>query len=410
MEQVSSSIGNFTVDLFNKLNETSRDKNIFFSPWSISSALTLTYLAAKGNTAREMAKVLHFTKGVEAGSSSVARPSRGRPKRRRMDPEHEQAENIHSGFKELLTAFNKPRNTYSLRSANRIYVEKTYPLLPTYIQLSKKYYKAEPHKVNFKTAPEQTRKEINTWVEKQTDSKIKNLLSSDDVKSVTRLILVNAIYFKAEWEVKFQAGHTSMQPFRLSKNKSKLVKMMYMKNTFPVLIMEKMNFKMIELPYVKRELSMFILLPDDIKDGTTGLEQLERELTFEKLLEWADSKKMTETLVDLHLPKFSLEDRYDLRDTLKNMGMTSAFSLNADFSGMTDKRDLSISKVIHQSFVAVDEKGTEAAAATAVITTLTSTAINYALTFKADHPFHFFIRHNKSKTILFFGRLCCPVE
>lgn len=125
-------------------------------------------------------------------------------------------------------------------------------------------------------------------------------------------------------------------------------------------------------------------------------------------MEWADSKKMTETLVDLHLPKFSLEDRYDLRDTLKNMGMTSAFSLNADFSGMTDKRDLSISKVIHQSFVAVDEKGTEAAAATAVITTLTSTAINYALTFKADHPFHFFIRHNKSKTILFFGRLCCP--
>uniref|UniRef100_A0A8C3PYG2 Serpin domain-containing protein n=1 Tax=Chrysolophus pictus TaxID=9089 RepID=A0A8C3PYG2_CHRPC len=410
MEQVSASIGNFTIDLFNKLNEINRDKNIFFSPWSISSALALTYLAAKGNTAKEMAKVLHFTKTVEAESSSVARPSRGRPKRRRMDPEHEQAENIHSGFKELLTAFNKPRNTYSLRSANRIYVEKTYPLLPTYIQLSKKYYKAEPKKVNFKTALEQTRKEINTWVEKQTESKIKNLLSSDDVKSTTRLILVNAIYFKAEWEVKFQAGHTSMQPFRLSKNKSKPVKMMYTKNTFPVLIMEKMNFKMIELPYVKRELSMFILLPDDIKDGTTGLEQLERELTYEKLSEWADSKKMTETLVDLYLPKFLLEDRCDLHDTLKNMGMTNAFSLQADFRGMTDKRDLCISKVIHQSFVAVDEKGTEAAAATAVIVSLTTTAINYALTFKADHPFHFFIRHNKSKTILFFGRLCCPVE
>ncbi|XP_015709959.1 heterochromatin-associated protein MENT isoform X2 [Coturnix japonica] len=410
MEQVSASIGSFTVDLFNKLNETNRDKNIFFSPWSISSALALTYLGAKGNTAREMAEVLHFTEAAGAESSSVARPSRGRPKRRRMDPEHEQAENIHTGFKELLAAFNKPRNTYSLRSANRIYVEKTYPLLPTYIQLNKKYYKAEPHKVNFKTAPEQTRKEINTWVEKQTESKIKDLLSSDDVTNTTRLILVNAIYFKAEWEVQFQAGHTSMQPFRLSKNKSKPVKMMYMRNTFPVLIMEKMNFKMIELPYVKRELSMFILLPDDIRDGTTGLEQLERELTYEKLSEWADSKKMTETLVDLHLPKFSLEDKYDLHDTLRNMGMTSAFTSKADFRGMTAKKDLFISKVAHQSFVAVDEKGTEAAAATAVIVTVTATAINIALKFKADHPFHFFIRHNKSKTILFFGRFCCPAE
>ncbi|XP_021241977.1 heterochromatin-associated protein MENT isoform X1 [Numida meleagris] len=410
MEQVSASVGNFTIDLFNKLNETNRDKNIFFSPWSISSALALTYLGAKGNTAREMAEVLHFTEAAGAGSSSVARPSRGRPKRRKMDPEHEQAENIHSGFKELLTALNKPRNTYSLKSGNRIYVEKTYPLLPTYIQLSKKYYKAEPQKVNFKTAPEQSRKEINTWVEKQTESKIKNLLSSNDVNSITRLILVNVIYFKADWEEKFQAGNTNMQPFRLSKNKSKLVKMMYMRHTFPVLIMEKMNFKMIELPYVKHELSMFILLPDDIKDGTTGLEQLERELTYEKLSEWADSKKMTETLVDLHLPKFSLQDKHDLCDTLSNMGMATAFTSNADFTGMASKRDLCISKVIHQSFVAVDEKGTEAAAATAVIVGLTSGLISHVLKFKADHPFHFFIRHNKSKTILFYGRFCCPVE
>ncbi|XP_035172224.1 heterochromatin-associated protein MENT-like [Oxyura jamaicensis] len=409
MEQVSEAVGKFTVDLFKKLDETNKDKNIFFSPWSISSALALTYLGAKGNTAREMAEVLHFTRAVGAdGSSSVARPSRGRPKRRKMDPEHEQAENIHSGFKELLAAMNKPRNTYSLRTANRIYVEKTYPLLPTYIQLSKKYYKAEPQKVNFKTASEQSRKEINTWVEKETEGKIKNLLSSQDVLSHTKLILVNAVYFKAEWEEKFKAQATNMQPFRLSKNKSKPVKMMHMRHVFPVLIMETMNFKMIELPYVKRELSMFILLPDDIKDGTTGLEQLERELTYEKLSEWADSKKMTKTLVDLYLPKFKLEEKYTLSDNLSSMGMHTAFTNNADFSGMGDKKDLAISKVIHQSFVAVDEEGTEAAAATAVIIVYTTTLISHALTFKADHPFHFFIRHNKSKNILFFGRFCSP--
>ncbi|NXA30569.1 SPB10 protein, partial [Ibidorhyncha struthersii] len=410
MELVSTSVGKFTVDLFNKLNETNKGKNIFFSPWSISSALALMYLGAKGNTATEMAEVLHFTQAAGAeGSSSVARPSRGRPKRRKMDPEHKQAENIHSGFKELLTAINKPRSTYSLRSANRIYVEKTFPLLPMYIQLSKNYYKAEPHKINFKTAPDQSRKEINTWVEKQTQGKIKNLLNSQDVVNSTKLILVNAIYYKAEWEVKFQAGDTNLQPFRLSKNKTKPVKMMYMRNTFPVLIMEKLNFKMIELPYVKHELSMFILLPDDIKDSTTGLEQLERELTYEKLSEWTDSKKMTETLVDLYLPKFTIQDRYSLGDKLSSMGMHSAFSSDADFTGMAEKGDLLISQVLHKSFVAVDEKGTEAAAATVTIS-FTSTLVSHALNFKVDHPFHFFIRHNKSKSILFFGRFCSPPE
>ncbi|KAM6142465.1 Heterochromatin-associated protein MENT [Phoenicopterus ruber ruber] len=411
MELVSTSIGKFTIDLFNNLNETNKGKNIFFSPWSISSALALTYLGAKGTTATEMAEVLHFTQAAGAeGSSSVGdRPSRGRPKRRKMDPEHKQAEDTHSGFKELLAAINKPRRTYSLRTANRIYVEKTFPLLPRYIQLSKNYYKAEPYKVNFKTAPEQSRKEINVWVENQTEGKIKNLLAPRDVLSSTTLILVNAVYFKAEWEVKFQAGNTALQPFQLTKNKTKPVKMMHMRETFPVLIVETMHLKIIELPYVKQELSMFILLPDDIRDSTTGLEQLERELTYEKLSEWTDSKKMTKTLVDLYLPKFAMEERYDISSSLKSMGMHSAFSSNADFHGMCEV-NVMISKVLHKSFVAVDEKGTEAAAATAVIIRYTSLPITHVLKFKADHPFYFFIRHNNSKSILFFGRFCGPLE
>ncbi|NXW87764.1 SPB10 protein, partial [Alopecoenas beccarii] len=411
MELVSTSIGNFTIDLFKKVNETNKGKNVFFSPWSISTALALTYLGAKGNTATEMAEVLHFVQAAGAEGSSVARPCRGKTKKRKMDPEYQQAEDIHSGFKELLTAINKPRSTYSLRSANRIYVEKTFPLLPTYIQLTKKYYKAEPQKVNFKTAHEQARKEINAWVETQTEGKIKNLLSSPNaLGSLTSLVLINAIYFKADWEEKFQANYTNLQPFRLSKKKTKPVEMMHMRATFPVLIMEKMNFKIIELPYVKRELSMFILLPDDIKDSTTGLEQLERELTYEKLSEWTDSKKMIETLVDLHLPKFKMEEVYDLGDNLISMGMRTAFGGNADFSGMVEKGGVMISKVFHKSFVAVDEKGTEAAAATAVVVSETSAPINHVLEFKIDHPFHFFIRHNASKSILFFGRFCSPPE
>ncbi|NXC69286.1 SPB10 protein, partial [Anhinga anhinga] len=409
MELVSTSVGKFTVDIFNRLNETQKGKNIFLSPWSISSALALLYLGAKGNTATEMAEVLHFTQAAgDEGSSSVARPSRGRPKRRKMDPEYKQAEDIHSGFKELLTVINKPRSTYSLSTANRIYVEKTFPLLSRYLQLSKKYYKAEPQKVSFKTAPEQSRQEVNAWVQKQTKGKIKNLLNSGDVTSMTSLILVNAIYFKAEWKTKFKAEFTQLQPFRLSKNKTKPVKMMYMIETFPVRIMEKMNLKIIELPYLNYELSMFILLPDDIKDSTTGLEQLERELTYEKLSEWTDSKKMTKTLVNLHLPKFRMEERYELGETLTSMGMHNTFSSNPDFSGMAEKNVL-ISRVIHKTFVAVDEEGTEAAAATAVIGEF-GNYISDALKFKVDHPFHFFIKHKKSETILFFGRFCSPSE
>ncbi|KFW97007.1 Heterochromatin-associated protein MENT [Phalacrocorax carbo] len=409
MELVSTSVGKFTVDLFNRLNEANKGKNIFFSPWSISSALALMYLGAKGNTATEMAEVLHFTQAAgHEGSSSPARPSRGRPKRRKMDPEYKEAEDIHSGFKELLTVINKPRSTYELSTANRIYVEKTFPLLSTYLQLSKKYYKAEPQKVNFRAAAEQAMQEINAWVEKQTKGKIKDLLRAGDVTYTTKLILVNAIYFKAEWNTKFKAEFTQLQPFRLSKNKSKSVKMMWMREMFQVRIMEKMNFKIIELPYLNYELSMFILLPDDIKDGTTGLEQLERELTYEKLSEWTDSKKMTKTLVDLYLPKFRMEERYELNNSLRSMGMRSAFSSTADFTGMAEK-DVLISGVIHKSFVAVDEEGTEAAAATAIIS-LTSANVTNVLKFRVDHPFHFFIRHNKSKSILFFGRFCSPSE
>ncbi|PKU43869.1 heterochromatin-associated protein ment [Limosa lapponica baueri] len=235
------------------------------------------------------------------------------------DPEYKQAENIHSGFKELLSAINKPRRSYLLKTANRLYEEKTYPLLPT---------------------------------------------------------------------------------------KTKPVQMMFLRDTFFIFHETTMKFKIIELPYVANELSMFILLPDDINDNTTGLEQVERELTYRKLAEWTESASMIKAEVDLYLPKWKLEENYDLKSTLSSMGIRNAFDpVQADFTGMSAKKDLVISKVIHKAFVEVNEEGTEAAAATGVLV-LRSKAP--AMTFKADHPFLFFIKHNKSQTILFFGRLCSP--
>ncbi|NXL95606.1 SPB10 protein, partial [Alectura lathami] len=378
MESLSASTNSFTLDLYKKLDETSKGQNIFFAPWSIATALAMVRLGAKGDTAAQMAKV----------------------------PEHEEAENIHSGFKQLLSAINKPRNTYVLKSANQLFEEKSYPLLPKFLELITRYYQAKPQAVNFKTAAEQARVQINSWVENETERKIQNLLPAGSLDSRTVLVLVNAVYFKGNWEKRFLEKDTSEAPFRLSKTKTKRVQMMFLKDTFLMLHEPTMKFKIIELPYVENELSMFVLLPDDISDNTTGLELVERELTYEKLSEWCNSATMMKFEVELYLPKFKLEENYDLKPSLSSMGIQNAFDpVQADFTGMSEKKDLFISKVIHKAFMEVNEEGTEAAAATGVLVTRSRTP---AVTFKADHPFLFFIRHNKSKTILFFGRLCSP--
>ncbi|XP_074432188.1 heterochromatin-associated protein MENT-like isoform X1 [Larus michahellis] len=378
MESLSVSTNSFTLDLYKKLNETSKGQNIFFSPWSIATALAMVYLGAKGDTATQMAE----------------------------DPEHKQAENIHSGFKELLSAINKPRSTYLLKSANRLYEEKTYPLLPKFLQLITSYYNAKPQAVNFKTAAEQARALINSWVENETERKIQDLLPAGSLNSRTVLVLVNAIYFKGKWEKKFLEKNTSERPFRLSKTKTKSVQMMFLRDTFLIFHETTMKFKIIELPYMENELSMFILLPDDINDNTTGLELVERELTYGKLAEWTRSDSMIKAEVDLYLPKLKVEENYDLKSTLSRMGIRNAFDpVQADFTGMSAKKDLFISEIIHKAFVEVNEEGTEAAAATGVLVLRSKTP---TMTFKADHPFLFFIKHNKSQTILFFGRLCSP--
>ncbi|NXN33307.1 SPB10 protein, partial [Nycticryphes semicollaris] len=188
--------------------------------------------------------------------------------------------------------------------------------------------------------------------------------------------------------------------------KTKPVQMMFLRDTFFVFHETTMKFKIIALPYVENELSMFILLPDDISDNTTGLERVERELTYRKLAEWTESASMIKAQVDLYLPKLKLEENYDLKSTLSSMGIRNAFDpVQADFTGMSPKKDLFISKVIHKAFVEVNEEGTEAAAATGVLVLRSKVP---TMTFKADHPFLFFIKHNKSQTILFFGRLSSP--
>ncbi|XP_016851834.2 serpin B10 [Anolis carolinensis] len=394
MDTLATSNGNFTLDLFKKLNQSSQGKNLFFSPWSIVSSLAMVFMGARNNTATQMAEVLYFimAKGTERSSE---------------EPDLSEGETIHSLFKELISEINQPKRTYVLKTANRLYAEKTFPFVDEYLQLVKKYYHAEPQSVDFLRAAEQVRGQINSWVERQTDNKIKNLLPDGAVDSQTALVLVNAIYFKGMWDKQFQKENTTEKSFRLSKIQSKPVQMMFLKDKLPAFYIETLKVYVLELPYVSKELSMIILLPEDITDESTGLELLEKELTYERLSIWTSPDMMENIEVELHLPRFKLEERYDLKSTLSSMGMKDAFSQGqANLSGISSKNDLFLSEVFHKSFVEVNEEGTEAAAATGAVVVIRSSMRPVKI--NADHPFLFFIRHNNTKNILFFGRFCSP--
>lgn len=254
---------------------------------------------------------------------------------------------------------------------------------------------------------EDSRKQINGWVEERTEGKIQNLLAEGIVDSLTRLVLVNAIYFKGNWEKQFDKERTTERPFRINKNETRPVQMMFKKDTFNMTYIGDFQTKILELPYVGNELSMIILLPDAIQDGSTGLERLERELTYEKLMAWISPEMMKTIEVRVSLPRFKLEESYDLKPLLSSMGMPDAFDLGkADFSGISSGNELVLSEVVHKSFVEVNEEGTEAAAATGLV--INSYRAMIVPEFTADHPFLFFIRHNKTSSILFCGRFCCP--
>ncbi|XP_066124618.1 leukocyte elastase inhibitor isoform X1 [Saccopteryx bilineata] len=378
MEQLSTANTRFAVDLFRTLSENEPTGNIFISPISISSALAMVSLGARGTTAAQMSKGLYF----------------------------DTVEEIHSRFQSLNADINKHGAPYILKLANRLYGEKTYNFLPEFLASTQKMYGAELASVDFQHTSEDARKVINEWVKGQTEGKIPELLAAGVVDNMTKLVLVNAIYFKGNWQEKFIKEATTDAPFRLNKKDTKTVKMMYQKKKFPFGYIKDLKCRVLELPYQGKELSMVILLPDDIEDEATGLKQIEAQLTLEKLHEWTNPENLDLIDVNVHLPKFKLEKSYNLNSYLARLGIEDLFTSKADLSGMSGSRDLSISKIVHKSFVEVNEEGTEAAAATAGIAVFCM--LMPEENFMVDHPFIFFIRHNPSNNILFLGRLSSP--
>uniref|UniRef100_A0AAZ1XBN4 Serpin domain-containing protein n=1 Tax=Oreochromis aureus TaxID=47969 RepID=A0AAZ1XBN4_OREAU len=373
MSAVSNSNTVFALELFRTLSQTNPAGNIFVSPLSISSALAMVYLGAKGDTAAQMAQALSFSSG----------------------------EGVHADFQKLNADINSPSASYILKLANRLYGENTAHFLPEFLEATQKYYQADLKAVDFIGAPEACRAEINSWVEQQTENKIKDLLKPGTVDKYTRLTLVNAVYFKGNWKNRFYEHQ------KLYDNMIRLP-MMYQEKKFPYSYIPDHDLQILELPYVAEELSMFILLPKESSDGSDPLLKLEKELTQERLNEWTDRKNMeVDSEVVLHLPKFKLEEDYKLNEPLAKLGMKDVFCAgSADLSGMNGEGGLFLSTVAHKAFVEVNEEGTKAAAATGVVSR--SFSCGRARHFRADHPFLFFIRHNETKSILFFGRFSSP--
>ena len=365
----------FAFDLYGKL--ANRKGNLFFSPYSISTALGMTYAGARGPTAEQMSQALHFA----------------------LEPEQ-----LHRTFGQLeaqLNAFQEKGNI-ELSVANALWVQEDYRFLDEFFDLVTKRYRARLSYANFRAAVEAARQEINGWVERQTKDKIRELLKPGVLNALTRLVLVNAIYFKGLWESPFMKEATKEAPFWVTPELSVDVPMMSQEEAFKYADTEEMQI--VQLPYAGDDLSMIILLPREID----GLPQLETILSLENLDEWLLSLHKRNVIV--HLPRFKITSQFSLAQTLASMGMSDAFDANnADFSGMDGTRSLFISAVVHKAFVDVNEEGTEAAAATGVVVGVTSVPAPPPI-FKADHPFIFFIRDNDSGSVLFFGRVADPTE
>ncbi len=371
----------FALDLYAKLR--GQDGNLFFSPYSISTALAMTRAGAKGDTAAEMDKVLHFTLPQDK---------------------------LHAAFAALIKEVNgdpaDKKRGCQLTTANALWGQKDYGFKADFIQLLNDDYGAGLNEVDFKTAHEAARKTINAWVEKQTNDKIKDLLHEGDLTDLTRLVLTNAIYFKGDWTSPFKKDATHDELFHRASDWQ--IKAPMMNQTGKYGYLENATLQALEMPYAKGELSMVVLLPKKIE----GVADLEKDLTADKLDGWIGKLQKQEVIVSL--PKFRTEQRVLLADTLSAMGMKLAFDdQKADLSGMAGKPgDLYISKVIHQAYIDVNEEGTEAAGATAV-TVAEASAVRVEPpkpVFRADHPFLFLIRDTRSGSILFLGRLADPTK
>ncbi|XP_035408645.1 ovalbumin-related protein X-like [Cygnus atratus] len=388
MGSISAANAEFCFDVFNELKVHHVNENILYSPLSIIAALAMVYLGARGNTEYQMEKVLHFDSIAGLGGNVQTKCGKSM--------------NIHILFKELLSDITASKANYSVYLANRLYAEKSCPILPIYLKCVKKLYRVGLETVNFKKASDQARQLINSWVEKQTEGRIQDFLVSSSVDLNTALVLVNAIYFKGTWKRAFKEEDTQEMPFSMTKQDSKPVQMMIQNSTFKVATVPAEKMKILELPYASGELSMLVLLPDEV----SGLEQIENKISFEKLTQWTSPSVMERRVVKVYLPRMKMEEKYNLTSVLVALGMTDLFSPSANLSGISSAENLKMSQAVHGAYMVVNEEGTEVAGSMGVMGDIKDSSEFEE--FRADHPFLFLIKHNPTNSIVYFGRYCSP--
>lgn len=369
---VVSGNSEFAFDMYKTLSAVDEGKNILFSPLSISTALSMTYAGARGNTEKQIAEVMHFDL-----------------------PQVDQ----HAAFALLSKKLQAPdAKGYQLKVANSLWGQRDFPFTADFLALIEKHYDGGFNVVDFAGDTEGSRQIINRWVEQNTADKIKDLLQKDNLSSLTRLVLTNAVYFKGDWAAKFKPEQTRTAQFYVKPDQTVDVQMMHQTGRFQYAATD--GVQILEMPYAGDDLSMVVLLPE------TGIKEFSAKVGPDQLNEWLG--RMSERQVSVFLPKFKFEARYGLGNLLSDMGMQDAFNLPpADFSGMTGGKHLYITAVIHQAVIEVNEEGSEAAAATAVVMGIKSILPRFD-EFRADRPFVFLIRHKPTGTILFMGQVANP--
>lgn len=383
MDELAAGNNAFAFDLYKGLS--SQGGNLFLSPYSISLALGMTYGGARGETERQMAEALHFTLPQDS---------------------------LHPAFNALDQQLAARKNTggegadgkgFRLNIVNDLWGQRDYTFEQAFLDLLAENYGAGLRLMDFKTNPDGSRQEINDYIAEQTEDRIKDLIPPDAINSLTRLVLTNAIYFNAAWHHQFEEELTKDAPFTKLDGSEMTVKMMGMYGAKSFRYLDGDGFQAIALPYENRDLSMLVIMPDE-----GNFEAFQSGLTAEQFdailqeMEWSD--------VVLKMPKFTFESQFSLSEQLQALGMVDAFSGDADFSGIEPKRELVIADVIHKSFVAVDENGTEAAAATAVIMEAGGAPLEVKIIeLTIDRPFLFLIHDAPTNTILFLGQALEPV-
>ncbi len=373
----------FAFDLYQKLKE--QPGNLFFSPYSISSCLSMTYAGARNETEKEIANTLHF----------------------RLPQEK-----LHHAFGALTKRLHEIERWHriTLTTANALFCQSDYQFKDVFLNLIRTNYAAEARPVDFKHSPHVVASEINRWVQRKTNGKIRDLVDAGKFTQNTKLVLCNAIYFKGKWQKQFKPSDTKPAPFNISTTQTVTVPMMYQHAEFKTTSVEDDTFDLLELPYIGRDLSMIILLPS--RHYLPGVEEnnlaaVEQKLTSKNIQGWfAKLDSSTPQKIHVGLPRFTTTQVFDLASVLKFLGMPLAFNDDANFSGIDGTTNLFISDVIHQAFVEVNEAGTEAAAGTFA----TAKTKSQSQSFIVNRPFIFLIRDNGSGSILFLGRIIDPTK